>query len=192
MASLTGNESVGTNMDSLLRENRVFAPPAAFAAKAHVQSVEQYEAMYRRSIEQPDAFWSEAAAELDWFAPWTKVQEGEISESKWFVGGKLNLAHNCVDRHALGARKDKVALLWEGEPGEVRRITYGELHQQVQRLANVLKGLGVGKGDRVAIYMGMCPELAARASVRSTRSSLADSPRTPSPTASTIQAVSPC
>jgi len=160
MATLTGNESIGTNMDSLLRENRVFAPPAAFAAKAHVQGLEQYEAMYRRSIEQPDAFWAEAAAELDWFAPWTKVQEGEISESKWFVDGKLNLSHNCVDRHALGARKDKIALLWEGEPGEVRKITYGELHQQVQRLANVLKGLGVRKGDRVAIYMGMCPELA--------------------------------
>ena len=160
MSSLTENESVGTNMDSLLRENRVFAPPAAFAAKAHVKNLDQYEAMYRRSIEQPDAFWAEAAAELDWFAPWTKVQEGEISEAKWFVGGKLNLSHNCVDRHALGARKDKVALLWEGEPGEVRKITYGELHQQVQRFANVLKGLGIGKGDRVAIYMGMCPELA--------------------------------
>ncbi|NYF81207.1 acetate--CoA ligase [Granulicella arctica] len=160
MGSLIGNESVGTNMDSLLRENRVFAPPAEFAAKAHVKSVAEYEAMYRRSVEDPEAFWAEAAGELEWFAPWTKVQEGEIAEAKWFVGGKLNLCHNSVDRHALGARKDKVALLWEGEPGEVRKITYGELHEQVQRFANVLKGLGVVKGDRVAIYMGMCPELA--------------------------------
>src|SRR5260370_677697 len=108
--------------------------------------------------------WGEAAGELEWFAPWTKVLElgkdGSGLGAKWFVGGKLNLSHNCVDRHALGARKDKVALLWEGEPGEVRRLTYGDLHEQVQRFANVLKGLGVKRGDRVAVYMGMCPELA--------------------------------
>ncbi len=154
----------GTNLDSSLRENRVFAPPAEFAAKAHVKSLEQYEAMYRRSVEQPEEFWGEAAGELEWFARWTKVLElgkdGSGLGAKWFVGGKLNLSHNCVDRHALGARKDKVALLWEGEPGEVRRLTYGDLHEQVQRFANVLKGLGVRRGDRVAIYMGMCPELA--------------------------------
>jgi acetyl-CoA synthetase len=149
-----------TNLDSSLRENRVFAPPAEFAAKAHVKSLGQYEEMYRRSVERPDEFWAEAAGELEWFAPWTKVLEGEAQHAKWFVGGKLNLSHNCVDRHALGARKDKVALLWEGEPGEVRKITYGELHGQVQRFANVLKGLGIKRGDRVAVYMGMCPELA--------------------------------
>jgi acetyl-CoA synthetase len=149
-----------TNLDSSLRENRVFAPPAEFAAKAHVKSLEQYEAMYRRSVEEPEAFWGEAAGELEWFAPWTKVLQGDGAHTKWFVGGKLNLSHNCVDRHALGARKDKAALLWEGEPGEVRKITYGELHGQVQRFANVLKGLGIKRGDRVAVYMGMCPELA--------------------------------
>ena len=149
-----------TNLDSTLRENRVFAPPAEFAAKAHVKSLEQYEAMYRRSVEQPEEFWAEAASELDWFAPWTKVLDGEGKDAKWFVGGKLNLSHNCVDRHALGARRDKIALLWESEPGEVRRLTYGDLHEQVQRFANVLKGLGIKRGDRVAIYMGMCPELA--------------------------------
>ena len=149
-----------TNLDSTLRENRVFAPPAEFAAKAHVKSLEQYEAMYRRSVERPEEFWGEAASELDWFAPWTKVLDGEGKDAKWFVGGKLNLSHNCVDRHALGARRDKIALLWESEPGEVRRLTYGDLHEQVQRFANVLKGLGIKRGDRVAIYMGMCPELA--------------------------------
>ena len=149
-----------TNLDSTLREDRVFAPPAEFAAKAYVKNMEQYEAMYRHSVEQPEEFWGEAAAELDWFAPWTKVLEGEGKDAKWFVGGKLNLSYNCVDRHALGARKDKVALLWEGEPGEVRRLTYGDLHAQVQRFANVLKGLGIKRGDRIAIYMGMCPELA--------------------------------
>jgi acetyl-CoA synthetase len=160
MATLTGNESVGTNMNSLLRENRVFPAPAEFAAKAHVKSIAEYDAMYQRSVDDPDAFWAEAASELEWFRPWTTVQTGEISESKWFVGGKLNLSHNCVDRHALGARRDKVALLWEGEPGEVRTITYGQLHEDVQRFANVLKAAGVRKGDRVAVYMGMCPELA--------------------------------
>lgn len=152
--------SVGTNVESLLRENRVFPPPAEFAAKARVGSVEEYEAMYRRSVEEPEAFWAEAAGELEWFAPWEKVLEGEMGSARWFVGGKLNLSHNCVDRHAAGARREKTALLWEGEPGEVRRISYGELHTLVQRFANVLKGLGVKRGDRVAIYMGMGPELA--------------------------------
>jgi len=154
----------GQNLDSSLRENRVFAPSAEFAAKAHVKSLEEYEAMYRRSVEQPEEFWAEAAGELEWFEKWTRVLElgkdGSGNGAKWFVGGKLNLSHNCVDRHALGARKDKIALLWEGEPGEVRRLTYGDLHEQVQRFANVLKGLGIRKGDRVAVYMGMCPELA--------------------------------
>jgi acetyl-CoA synthetase len=149
-----------TSLDSSLRENRVFPPPADFAAKAHIKTLEQYETMYRQSIEHPDQFWAEAASELDWFAPWTSVLEGDAAHTKWFTGGKLNISHNCVDRHALGARKDKVAILWEGEPGEVRKITYAELHQQVQRFANVLKGLGIQRGDRVAVYMGMCPELA--------------------------------
>ncbi len=147
-------------MDSLLRENRVFPPPAEFAAKAHIENIEQYEAIYRRSVEQPEQFWAEAAAELEWFAPWDKVLQGEMGSAKWFTGGKLNLCHNCVDRHAAGARRDKIALLWEGESGEVRRLTFAELHAQVQRFANVLKGLGVERGDRVAIYMGMSPELA--------------------------------
>src|ERR1700692_4374182 len=150
-----------SNLESSLRENRVFAPSAEFVAKAQVQGLEQYEAMYRRSIEDPEGFWGEAAGELEWFAPWTKVLVGEASSAQWFVDGKLNLSHNCVDRHALGARRDKVALVWEGEPGEVRRVTYGELHAQGAAFADGLKHpLGVRKGDRVAIYMGMCPELA--------------------------------
>ncbi len=152
--------SVGTNMESLLRENRVFPPPAEFAAKAHVKSLAEYEAMYQHSIEQPEDFWADAAAGIDWFSPWSKVLDWQVPLAKWFVGGKLNLSHNCVDRHALGSRQHKVALLWEGEPGEVRRITYGELHIEVQRFANVLKSMGIRKGDRVAVYMGMAPELA--------------------------------
>jgi acetyl-CoA synthetase len=152
------------NLDSNLRENRVFEPSQEFRSKALVSSVEQYEQMYRRSVEQPEEFWAEAASELEWFAPWTRVLEPGLDGSgfgaKWFVGGKLNLSHNCVDCHAKGSRRDKVALLWEGEPGEVRKLTYGDLYGEVQRFANVLKGLGIKKGDRVAIYMGMCPELA--------------------------------
>jgi acetyl-CoA synthetase len=147
-------------MDSLLRENRVFPPPAEFASRAHVKNLEEYEALYKKSVEDPEGFWAEAAKELDWFTPWTKVLDWKVPEARWFVGGKLNLSHNCVDRHAMGARKDKVALLWEGEPGEVRKLTFGELHVEVQKFANVLKGLGIKKGDRVAVYMGMAPELA--------------------------------
>jgi acetyl-CoA synthetase len=152
--------TLNENFESLMREDRVFPPPAAFAARARIGSEAEYERMYKRSIEAPEEFWAEAAAELEWFTPWTKVLDGSGPHAKWFTGGKLNLSHNCVDRHAKGARKDKVALLWEGEPGEVRRLTFAELHVEVQKFANVLKSLGVKKGDRVAVYMGMSPELA--------------------------------
>ncbi len=148
------------HLSSTLREDRVFPPPVAFAERARIQSLEQYEAMYRRSVEEPDAFWAEAAGELDWFAPWTAVCEGEMGHARWFVGGKLNLCHNCVDRHARGDRAAKTALLWEGEPGEIRRVSYADLHAEVQRFANGLKALGVRRGDRVAIYMGVTPEQA--------------------------------
>jgi len=143
-----------------MREDRVFPPPAEFAGKARIGSLAEYERMYERSIAEPEEFWAEAAGELEWFAPWTSVLDGSGPHAKWFAGGKLNLSHNCVDRHAKGARKDKVALLWEGEPGEVRKLTFAELHAEVQKFANVLKSLGVKKGDRVALYMGMAPELA--------------------------------
>jgi acetyl-CoA synthetase len=147
-------------MDSLLREHRVFPPPAAFAQRAWIQSAEQYDALYRRSIEEPEAFWAEAARELDWFKPFDTVLEGAMSNATWFNGGQINLAHNCVDRHANGPLRDKAALIWEAEPvsegrSEVRTLTFAELHLQVQVFANVLKKLGVRNGDRVAIYMGM-------------------------------------
>src|ERR1700712_3073735 len=148
-----------TAFTSTLREDRVFPPPAEFAARAHIRSRADYDAMYRRSIDDNEAFWAEQARELDWFTEPEKVLEWNVPEAKWFVGGKLNLCHNAVDRHALGSRGSKVALVWEGEPGEVRSFTYGELHAEVQRVANVLKKYGVTKGDRVAIYMGVCPEI---------------------------------
>ncbi len=148
------------DIDSTLRENRVFPPPKEFRAKAHIKSLEEYEALYRQSIADPEGFWAGAARELHWFKPWDKVLEWDLPWAKWFVGGKLNLCFNCLDRHAQGARADKTALIWEGEPGEVRRMTYAELHAEVQKLANALKSLGIKKGDRVAIYMGMTPELA--------------------------------
>jgi acetyl-CoA synthetase len=152
--------TINPNLSSTLHEHRVFPPPAEFAAKAHVKSLEEYETLYRRSIEDPQRFWAEIARELHWFAPWTSVLEWNPPLARWFVGGKMNLCYNCVDRHALGDRKDKVAILWESEPGETRTLTYGELYLEVQKFANVLKGLGIRKGDRVAIYMGMTPELA--------------------------------
>jgi len=152
--------TINPNLSSMLREHRVFPPPAEFAARAHVKTLEEYETLYRRSIQDPESFWAEIAAELHWFAPWTTVLDWKLPLAKWFVGGKINLCYNCVDRHALSDRKNKVAIQWEGEPGEVRQLTYGELHLEVQKFANVLKGLGIHQGDRVAVYMGMTPELA--------------------------------
>ncbi len=144
----------------MLREDRLFPPSPEFAGKAHVHSPDEYEAMYRRSVDEPEAFWAEMALQLDWFEPWTKVVEGAMGDARWFTGGRLNLSHNCVDRHARSARAGKPAIIWEGEPGEVRTLSYAELLDEVQRTANALRGLAVEKGDRVAIYMGMCPELA--------------------------------
>jgi acetyl-CoA synthetase len=151
---------VSTDLDSTLRENRVFPPPVGFAAQAHVRSLAEYEELYQRSIADPEAFWDGVARELHWFAPWTKVLDWNLPWAKWFVGGKINLSYNCVDRHVLNGKRDKTAILWEGEPGEVRKLTYGDLLTEVQKFANALKSLGIKKGDRVAIYMGMTPELA--------------------------------
>jgi acetyl-CoA synthetase len=148
------------DIESTLREHRLFPPPEEFSAKAHIKSLAEYEALYKRSIDDPEGFWAEAAKELHWFKTWDKVTEGNFPSVQWFTGGKINLSFNCVDRHALGARRDKTAIIWEGEPGEVRRLTYAELYAEVQKFANVLKGLGIKKGDRVAVYMGMTPELA--------------------------------
>ena len=149
------------HFSSMLRENRVFSPPAEFAAKARIGSMEEYEAMYKRSIDDPEAFWGEAAKELHWFKPFTRVLDWELPHAKWFADGQLNLSYNCVDRHALGSRGDHTAIVWEGEPeGEIRKLTFAQLHVEVQKFANVLTQQGIRKGDRVAVYMGMTPELA--------------------------------
>jgi acetyl-CoA synthetase len=150
----------GKDIDSTLREDRVFPPPPEFSAAAHIQSLQEYETLYKKSIDDPEDFWTEVAKDLHWFKPWEKILEWKLPLAQWFVGGKLNLSYNCVDRHALGTRAQKTALIWEGEPGEVRRLTYAELHLEVQRFANVLADLGIKKGDRVAVYMGMTPDLA--------------------------------
>jgi acetyl-CoA synthetase len=160
MSSLPVPPVSNQDIDSTLREHRVFPPPPEFAAKAYIKSLEEYERLYAQSIADPEAFWANAASDLHWFKPWDKVLEWNLPIARWFVGGKLNLSYNCVDRHALGARANKTALIWEGEPGEVRRITYAELHVEVQKFANALLSLGIKKGDRVAVYMGMTPELA--------------------------------
>jgi len=147
------------NIDSTLDEQRSFAPPAEFSQKAQIKSLAEYEALYKESVEQPEKFWARAAAELHWFKKWDSVLEWNAPWAKWFVGGQINLSYNCLDRHVQTARKNKAALIWESEPGEVRTYTYQQLWKEVQKFANVLKNLGIRKGDRVAIYMGMTPEL---------------------------------
>src|SRR5262245_11306872 len=150
---------VDPGIDSLLREARVFEPPASFSQRAHIRSREEYDQIYERSVRDPEGFWADIAKELDWFSPWTNVLEWDEPFSKWFVGGQINISHNCLDRHLTGWRRNKAALIWEGEPGDSRTLTYQQLHREVCRFANVLKSLGVQKGDRVAIYLPMVPEL---------------------------------
>jgi len=152
-------------MQSMMVENRVFSPPADFVAKARIKSVEEYEAMYRRSIESPNEFWAEMAEEnLDWFKKWESVEEYSFEGDvfvRYFAGGKLNVSYNCLDRHLKDWHRNKAALIWQGEPlGETKTYTYQQLHNEVCKFANVLKSLGVKKGDRVAIYLPMIPEAA--------------------------------
>ncbi|MCZ6672551.1 MAG: acetate--CoA ligase [Verrucomicrobia bacterium] len=145
----------------VLHENRTFPPSKAFQDKAHISGMDAYNALYKKSIEDPDTFWAEAASELHWFKPWDKVfDDSEKPFFKWFTGGKTNLCYNCVDRHLDGPNRNKAALIWEGEPGDSRVLTYFDLHREICKFANGLKSLGVQKGDRIAIYLPMIPELA--------------------------------
>src|SRR4051794_32488768 len=148
-----------TEIESVLSESRVFAPPAEFSEKALVKTFEEYERIYERSANDPAAFWAEQAEELDWFRKWDTVLEWNEPHAKWFVGGKINVSYNCLDRHLNTWRKNKAAIIWEGEPGEIKTLTYLQLHQEVCKFANVLKKLGVESGDRVALYMPLVPAL---------------------------------
>ena len=143
-------------IDALLHENRHFDPPQAFAAAAHVRDPKVYDEAAR----DPEAFWAAFAAELEWSTPWTQVLDWQPPHAKWFVGGKLNASVNCLDRHVRGWRRNKAAIIWEGEPGDRRTITYWELYREVCQFANVLRSLGIRKHDRVAIYLPLVPELA--------------------------------
>lgn len=149
-----------TGITSVLRERRVFKPQSSFSKSAHISSFKQYQKLYQSSIRNPEKFWASVAQELFWFKKWSKVLEWKLPFSKWFIGGKTNVSYNCLDRHLSGWKKNKAALIWEGEPGETRTLTYQQLHVEVCRFSNVLKSLGVEKGDRVAIYMPLVPELA--------------------------------
>jgi acetyl-CoA synthetase len=140
----------------LLREDRTFPPPAAFSANALVRD----DRIYRDADQDPEAFWARMAGELEWSRPWDQVLDWQPPHAKWFVGGQLNISVNCLDRHVRGARRNKAALIWEGEPGDRRTLTYFDLFRQVSAFANVLKALGVEKGDRVALYLPLIPELA--------------------------------
>ena len=149
-----------SNIESLLKEDRVFKPSDAFSAQAHIRSLNDYEALSKRAAEDPEGYWAEIASELHWFEKWNKVLEWDLPFSRWFVGGKTNISYNCLDRHLKTPRKNKIAILWEGEPGDVRALSYQMMHREVSRFANVLKSLGLKAGDRATVYMGMVPELA--------------------------------
>ena len=140
----------------LLQEDRSFEPSPAFRANANVRD----ESVYARAEADPERFWADFASELEWSSPWERVLEWTPPHAKWFVGGTLNASVNCVDRHARGPRRNKAAIVWEGEPGDRRTLTYFDLYRQVSQFANVLKALGVKRGDRVALYLPLIPELA--------------------------------
>ncbi|HET7227345.1 MAG TPA: acetate--CoA ligase [Chthoniobacterales bacterium] len=148
------------NIESHLIEKRVFKPSKGFAKNARIKSLAQYRKMYRESIRSPDRFWAREARELTWHKAWKKVLDWKAPFAKWFVGGHLNLSENCLDRHLAGPRRNKAAIIWEGEPGEKRTLTYQQLHREVCRFANVLKRNKVRKGDRVIIYLPTTPEAA--------------------------------
>ena len=146
-------------IESTLSENRLFPPSPEFAENAHIKSFAEYEELYAEAAADVPAFWAKQAESLDWFRKWDTVLEWNEPFAKWFVGGKVNISYNCLDRHLTTWRKNKAAIIWEGESGEIKTITYLQLHQEVSRFANVLKKLGVKTGDRVALYMPLLPAL---------------------------------
>jgi acetyl-CoA synthetase len=149
-----------TNIESSLHEERVFAAPPEFSAQAHIKSMREYEELRAEAERDPDAYWARMAEELSWFKRWDTVLKWEPPHAEWFGGGELNISYNCLDRHLTSWRRNKAAIIWEGEPGEQRTLTYQQLHREVCRCANVLKRAGVARGDRVALYLPLIPELA--------------------------------
>ncbi len=149
-----------SSIDSVLTETRSFPPPTEFAKAARVKSLAEYEALYARAEADPEGFWGEIAGELTWAKPWSRVLDWKLPDAKWFVDGELNASVSCVDRHAASWRKNKAAILFEGEPGDTRVMTYGQLHREVCKAANALTAMGIRPGDFVAIYLPMIPEAA--------------------------------
>ncbi|MGD1704435.1 acetate--CoA ligase [Dapis sp. BLCC M229] len=150
-----------STIESILQEKRLFQPPEQFSQTAHIKSIEEYKQLYEKARNDPEGFWAELAeTELDWFQKWDKVLDWQPPFAKWFINGKINISYNCLDRHLTTWRRNKAALIWEGEPGDSRTLTYAQLHREVCQMANVFKQLGVKKGDRVGIYMPMIPEAA--------------------------------
>ncbi len=147
-------------IESRLKEERRFLPSADFARRARIQSHAEYASLYRQSLEQPEEFWREQTSDLVWRKSWTEFLSWDLPKARFFEGAELNITESCLDRHLATAARTRAALIWEGEPGEVRTLTYFELHREVVRLAAALADLGVVSGDRVAIYMGMVPEAA--------------------------------
>src|SRR5258708_25986518 len=152
MASETKGSSA---VEALLKEKRKFAPPKEFGRGAKITRA----SIYKEAAKSRARLWERFARELDWFKPWKTTLQWKAPHAKWFVGGKLNVSHNCLDRHVSTSRKTKAAIIWEGEPGDTRVLTYWDLYREVNRFAAALKRRGVKKGDRVTIYMPMVPEL---------------------------------
>lgn len=152
--------SAEKNLETFLTENRIFNPSEKFKRDAYISNMNEYQEMYKKSIEDPDTFWSEIAKELVWFKEWDIVlDDSNAPFFKWFVNGKTNISYNCIDRHLNSARRNKAAIIWEGEPGDRRVLTYWDLAREVNKLANGFKKIGIKKGDRVVIYLPMIPEL---------------------------------
>ncbi|MBI2762049.1 MAG: acetate--CoA ligase [Chloroflexi bacterium] len=147
-------------IESVLQESRVFPPSEQFQQQAHVAGMEAYRALAKEAADDPEGFWGRMAEDLHWFRKWDRVLDWQPPFAKWFVGGTTNVSYNCLDRHLDGSRKNKAAIIWEGEPGDQRVLTYQMLHREVCRFANALKSLGVEAGDRVGIYLPMIPEAA--------------------------------
>ncbi len=148
------------NITSLQKTGKKFKPSAAFSEHSHIQSSAEYQKLYNESIRHPDRFWLRVAKELRWLKPWKKLIEWREPFAKWFIGGQINICDNCVDRHSQSWRRNKAAIIWEGEPGEQRTLTYGDLQRDVCKFANVLRSQGIKKGDRVIIYLPLVPEAA--------------------------------